>query len=80
MPLRCGCFQKDAELYPCRYQAAGYEPFKHITIGLVMRCFEFYHDSIYDYTKFEGPKGESAMPPDRLLIWKKLVGTTPLVR
>ena len=39
-------------------EAAGYEPFKHITIGLDCASSEFYHDGIYDYTKFEGPKGE----------------------
>ena len=38
-------------------EAAGYEPFKHITIGLDCASSEFYHDGIYDYTKFEGPKG-----------------------
>ena len=35
-------------------EAAGYEPFKHITIGLDCASSEFYHDGIYDYTKFEG--------------------------
>ena len=39
-------------------EAAGYEPFKHITIGLDCASSEFYHDGIYDYTKFEGTKGE----------------------
>ena len=41
-------------------ETAGYEPFKHITIGLDCASSEFYHDGIYDYTKFEGPKGENA--------------------
>lgn len=40
-------------------EAAGYEPFKHITIGLDCASSEFYHDGIYDYTKFEGPKGKA---------------------
>ena len=35
-------------------EAAGYEPFNHITIGLDCAASEFYHDGIYDYTKFEG--------------------------
>lgn len=55
-------------------EAAGYEPFKHITIGLDCASSEFYHDGIYDYTKFEGPKGKSAVPPNRLLIWKIELG------
>lgn len=33
-------------------EAAGYEPFKHITIGLDCASSEFYHDGIYDYTNY----------------------------
>ena len=37
-------------------EAAGYEPFKHITIGLDCASSEFIMTGIYDYTKFEGPQ------------------------
>ena len=36
---------------------AGYEPGKDVMIGLDCASSEFYHDGIYDYTKFEGDKG-----------------------
>ena len=36
---------------------AGYEPGKDVMIGLDCASSEFYHDGVYDYTKFEGDKG-----------------------
>lgn len=62
-------------------EAAGYEPFKHITIGLDCASSEFYHDGIYDYTKFEGTKVKSVLHQSKWLIWKNCVGiilSTPL--
>ena len=62
-------------------EAAGYEPFKHITIGLDCASSEFYHDGIYDYTKFEGQKVKSVLHQSKWLIWKNCVGiilSTPL--
>ena len=53
-------------------EAAGYEPFKHITIGLDCASSEFYHDGIYDYTKFEGPKGEKRSAAEQVAYLEKL--------
>ena len=39
-------------------KAAGYEPGKDVMIGMDCASSEFYHDGIYDYTKFEGAKGK----------------------
>ena len=38
-------------------EAAGYEPGKDVTIAMDCASSEFYHDGVYDYTKFEGAKG-----------------------
>lgn len=38
-------------------KSAGYEPGKDVMIGLDCASSEFYHDGVYDYTKFEGDKG-----------------------
>ena len=38
-------------------KAAGYEPGKDVTIAMDCAASEFYHDGVYDYTKFEGEKG-----------------------
>ena len=38
-------------------RAAGYEPGKDVMIGLDCASSEFYKDGIYDYTIFEGEKG-----------------------
>ena len=35
-------------------KAAGYEPGKDVTIAMDCASSEFYHDGVYDYTKFEG--------------------------
>lgn len=39
-------------------KAAGYEPGKDVMIAMDCASSEFYKDGIYDYTKFEGEKGE----------------------
>ena len=36
---------------------AGYQPGKDVTIALDCASSEFYHDGVYDYTKFEGSNG-----------------------
>lgn len=38
-------------------RAAGYAPGQQVTIALDCAASEFFKDSTYDYTKFEGPKG-----------------------
>lgn len=55
-----------------------YEPFKHITIGLDCASSEFYHDGIYDYTKFEGPKGEKRSAAEQVAYLEKLSWDYPI--
>jgi enolase len=38
-------------------EKAGYKPGKDVTIALDCAASEFFKDGIYDYSKFEGPKG-----------------------
>ena len=59
-------------------EAAGYEPFKHITIGLDCASSEFYHDGIYDYTKFEGTKGEKRTASEQVAYLEKLCWDYPI--
>lgn len=59
-------------------EAAGYEPFKHITIGLDCASSEFYHDGIYDYTKFEGSKGEKRSASEQVAYLEKLCWDYPI--
>ena len=59
-------------------EAAGYEPFKHITIGLDCASSEFYHDGIYDYTKFEGTKGEKRTASKQVAYLEKLCWDYPI--
>ena len=59
-------------------EAAGYEPFKHITIGLDCASSEFYHDGIYDYTKLEGTKGEKRTASEQVAYLEKLCWDYPI--
>ena len=59
-------------------EAAAYEPFKHITIGLDCASSEFYHDGIYDYTKFEGTKGEKRTASEQVAYLEKLCWDYPI--
>ncbi len=51
---------------------------KHITIGLDCASSEFYHDGIYDYTKFEGPKGEKRSAAEQVAYLEKLSWDYPI--
>ncbi len=59
-------------------EAAGYEPFKDITIGLDCAASEFYHDGVYDYTKFEGAKGEKRSASEQVAYLEKLTWDYPI--
>ena len=59
-------------------EAAGYEPFKHITIGLDCASSEFYHDGIYDYTKFEGAKGKKRTAEEQIDYLEELINKYPI--
>ena len=55
-------------------KAAGYEPGKDVMIAMDCASSEFYHDGIYDYTKFEGEKGKKRTADEQNDWdgWKKL--------
>lgn len=59
-------------------EAAGYEPFKHITIGLDCASSEFYRDGVYDYTLFEGDKGEKRTMTEQVAYLEKLSWDYPI--
>ncbi|MGL5273816.1 MAG: phosphopyruvate hydratase [Phocaeicola sp.] len=59
-------------------QLAGYEPTKDITIGLDCAASEFYKKGIYDYSKFEGVKGEKRTAAEQVDYLEKLVKHYPI--
>ncbi len=58
---------------------AGYEPGKDIGLALDVAASEFYHDGIYDYTKFEGPNGKKRTPQEQAEYLAELVEKYPIV-
>jgi len=59
-------------------KAAGYIPGKHITIALDCASSEFYHDGVYDYTKFEGAKGKKRTSEEQALYLEELIKGFPI--
>jgi enolase len=59
-------------------KAAGYKPGKDISIGLDCASSEFYRDGIYDYSKFEGEKGEKRTSDQQVDYLEKLINTYPI--
>ncbi|MDR1407499.1 MAG: phosphopyruvate hydratase [Tannerella sp.] len=59
-------------------KAAGYKPGKDISIGLDCASSEFYKDGVYDYTKFEGSKGEKRTSDQQVDYLEKLINTYPI--
>jgi len=59
-------------------KAAGYTPGKDITIGLDCAASEFHKDGIYDYTKFEGSKGEKRTSDQQVDYLEKLIDAFPI--
>lgn len=59
-------------------RAAGYEPLRHVTIGLDCASSEFYHDGLYDYTRFEGAKGEKRDAAQQVAYLEKLCRNYPI--
>lgn len=57
---------------------AGYEPGKDVTIALDCASSEFYHDGVYDYTKFEGEKGAKRNADQQVLYLQELVAKYPI--
>ena len=59
-------------------KAAGYTPGKDITIGLDCAASEFYHNGIYDYSKFEGPNGKKRTSEEQALYLEELIKGFPI--
>ncbi|GAB6393751.1 MAG: enolase [Bacteroidales bacterium] len=57
---------------------AGYEPGKDITIALDCAASEFYNNGVYDYTKFEGPKGAKLSAKEQVAYLQDLVSKYPI--
>jgi enolase len=58
--------------------AAGYKPGIDITIALDPAASEFYSDGIYNYAKFEGPKGARKTSKEQVDYFEKLIGKYPI--
>jgi enolase len=58
--------------------AAGYKPGVDITIALDCAASEFYKDGIYNYSKFEGPKGARRTSKEQVDFLEQLVAKFPI--
>jgi enolase len=58
--------------------AAGYKPGKDITIALDCAASEFYEKGIYNYSKFEGPKGARRTSKEQVDFIEQLVNKYPI--
>ena len=59
-------------------KAAGYEPGKDVRIAMDCASSEFYHDGIYDYTKFEGEKGKKRTADEQIDYLESLIDHYPI--
>jgi enolase len=57
---------------------AGYEPGKDITIALDCAASEFYQEGIYNYGKFEGPKGARRTSKEQVDYLEQLIARYPI--
>jgi enolase len=58
--------------------AAGYKPGSDITIALDPAASEFYKDGIYNYSKFEGPKGARKTSKEQVDYFEQLINKYPI--
>ena len=58
--------------------AAGYKAGSDITIGLDCAASEFYKDGMYNYSKFEGPKGARRTSKEQVDYLEQLVNKYPI--
>jgi enolase len=58
--------------------AAGYKPGTDVTIALDPAASEFYENGIYNYTKFQGPKGPRKTSKEQVDYFEKLIGMFPI--
>ena len=59
-------------------KAAGYEPGKDVMIAMDCASSEFYHDGIYDYSKFEGEKGKKRTANEQVDYLEELIDKYPI--
>jgi enolase len=59
-------------------KAAGYEPGKDVKIALDCAASEFYTKGTYDYTKFEGDKGQKRTSDQQVDYLEKLINDYPI--
>jgi enolase len=58
--------------------AAGYKPGVDITIALDPAASEFYENGMYNYAKFEGPKGARKTSKEQVDYFEKLISKFPI--
>jgi enolase len=58
--------------------AAGYKPGSDVTIALDPAASEFYKDGIYNYSKFEGPKGARRTSNEQVDYFEQLINKYPI--
>ncbi len=59
-------------------EVAGYKPGSDIKIALDCAASEFYQEGIYNYAKFEGPKGARRTSKEQVDYLEQLVGKYPI--
>lgn len=58
--------------------SAGYKPGTDVTIALDSAASEFYENGMYNYAKFEGPKGARKTSKEQVDYFEKLIGMFPI--
>ena len=59
-------------------KAADYEPGRDVMIAMDCASSEFYHDGIYDYSKFEGEKGKKRTTNEQVDYLEELIEKYPI--
>ena len=59
-------------------KAAGYEPGRDVMIAMDCASSEFYHDGIYDYSKFEVEKGKKRTANEQVDYLEELIDKYPI--
>lgn len=59
-------------------KAADYEPGRDVMIAMDCASSEFYHDGIYDYSKFEGEKGKKRTTNEQVAYLEELIDKYPI--
>ena len=59
-------------------RAAGYEPGRDVMSAMDCASSEFYHDGIYDYSKFEGEKGKKRTANEQVDYLEELIDKYPI--